>query len=187
MSFEVEFNSNSTSFRDATAEIRAYFASLPHRLFYIANPPDQPGQSVGLMIAGQKQLIPDSLLDWGSNVFLMSESIASSCRIVVHPIPVRLNTSNGATAVLGVTAPIIVSYGAGMHEVQREHCFLVVRTSPGACFKLLIGNSDALRYGAAHDTVASMLIIRPQYPVCRTSSERLCIPIIACNPPPGRP
>ena len=108
---------------------------------------------------------------------LITDVVAQRLGIAVYPMNIRLNTSNGASVVTGVTAPLALSYGSGSLELVTEHCFLVIKSHPGQCFHALIGNPDAKAYQAIHDTSTGMIIYH-------TPHGPLHIPV-GCRPPAG--
>ena len=155
--------------------IREYF-TRDSKLFFFTNDVTTSG-CVGLVINGRKWAPANLLHDWGSNGMLITEDLACQLGIPVYPMQIRLNTSNGASTVTGVTAPLILSYGSGSNELVTEHCFLVIKSHPGQCFHALIGNPDAKTFHALHDTSTGIITYH-------TSHGPLHIPV-SCRPPSG--
>ena len=138
--------------RPALCAIRAYFASRTPILYYVANDVTHPAGCVGLIVNGQKKTIASTMLDGGSNCFILSSEAVEQLGVPTFHLPIPLSTSAGSSTIKAITAPLMVSYGDEEADIQESHCFLVVDTKPGMCFHALLGNPDLQKYGAIHDT-----------------------------------
>ncbi|GAX83930.1 hypothetical protein CEUSTIGMA_g11354.t1 [Chlamydomonas eustigma] len=142
---------------DPSPSAQAYFKGLPSKLFYFENNPDMPHESVGVVVKGQRCVSPASLLDFGSNCYLMAASEADRLGIQVHTLSVKLHTASGLGNIVGVTCPLIIEYGAAPHALHSSHCFIVIKDYHGMCFSMLFGNPDAFTFNAVHDVSAGLL------------------------------
>ncbi|GAX86349.1 hypothetical protein CEUSTIGMA_g13761.t1 [Chlamydomonas eustigma] len=104
------------------------------------------------------------MLDYGSNVFLITDVEARRIGIPILRHKIALNTANGSSTILGVTPPLLLSYGSKERELLTRHCMLVIKATPSTCFDLLIGNADCAELRAVHDTGFNTLSL---YPVMR--------------------
>ncbi|GAX86229.1 hypothetical protein CEUSTIGMA_g13642.t1 [Chlamydomonas eustigma] len=104
------------------------------------------------------------MLDFGSNVFLITDVEARRIGIPILRHKIALNTANGASTILGVTPPLLLSYGSKERELLTRHCMLVIKATPSTCFDLLVGNADCAELRAVHDTGFNTLSL---YPVMR--------------------
>ena len=167
----------------APGSVQSYIRSIKADLTFFANPVSDAGACVGLIVNGKKSCSPYTLLDGGSNVCIMDAEEAQSLGIEFSPTSIRLTTSNDVgTSVLGITGLIPISYGAGASEIICEHCFLIVKRLPGACYRRLIGNADARTYGAIHDTGQNLFIMRTQFQTMGPQSPCIAFPTVLRKP-----
>ena len=69
-------------------------------------------------------------IDGEANIGLLCSQAAARAGIPCHPTDVRLATANGsATKVLGISPPLLITYGAGPLKVQAWHYFLITEGS----------------------------------------------------------
>jgi hypothetical protein len=92
------------------------------------------------------------MLDFGSNVFLITDVEATRIGIPILRHSIALNTANGSSTILGVTPPLLSSYRCIDRVLQSSHCMLVIKSTSSTCFDLLIGNPDCSEFRAIHDT-----------------------------------
>jgi hypothetical protein len=118
-----------------------YFQSIPQELFYFANTPS-PSECVGIVYSSFKHLSLRTMLDFGSNVFLITDFEANRIGIPILRHKIALNTANGSSTILGVTPPLLLSYGCIDKGLQSSHCMLVIKSTSLTCFDLLIGNPE---------------------------------------------
>ncbi|GAX74688.1 hypothetical protein CEUSTIGMA_g2136.t1 [Chlamydomonas eustigma] len=135
---------------------------IPQQLFYFLNPTDP---------------------NYGSNVFLITDVEAKRIGIPILRHKIALNTANGASTILGVTPPLLLSYGSKERELLTRHCMLVIKATPSTCFDLLIGNADCAELRAVHDTGFNTLSL---YPVIRDplmyDDPRVVLPVVSATP-----
>jgi len=103
------------------------------------------------MVKGRKMLVNRTLLDGGSNGYLMTSAVAEALGVEVIPSAVTLNMANGQYSAVGTTPPIEISYGSGLHEITTKHCFLVVPALASSAYDLLLGNVDMMLYHGIHN------------------------------------
>ena len=162
--------------------ILQYLKANPSELTYFANPASEPSRCVGIMVQGVKHVLPSMMLDGGANICIFDEDVATSLGVTIHPTQLRLTTSNEvSTPVLGITGPLILSCGDDP-RLQTEHCFLVVKRHPGACYRVLIGNSDSKRFGAVHDTGTHTYTLRPEWFSLGVHSSLVAFPVECRRP-----
>ncbi|GAX77831.1 hypothetical protein CEUSTIGMA_g5274.t1 [Chlamydomonas eustigma] len=159
-----------------------YFQIIPQELFYFLNPSD-PSKCIGIVFNSFKHISPRTMLDFGSNVFLITDVEARRIGIPILRHKIALNTANGASTILGVTPPLLLSYGSKERELLTRHCMLVIKATPSTCFDLLIGNADCAELRAVHDTGFNTLSL---YPVMRDplmyDDPRVVLPVVSATP-----
>jgi hypothetical protein len=163
--------------------IAQYQRSLTPALSFYARDSSDPKAQVGLILNGKKVTEHATLHDWGSDCNLMDAEIARLHDVAIYPTSIRLATSNGvSTPLQGMTAPITVSYGGGENEIRTSHCFLVTAYRPGAPYRILLGNQDAVAYGAIHDMGTHTLSMRTKWQTMGTSSPVVTFPLVFRRP-----
>jgi len=128
-----------------------YFKSIPQELFYFLNS-HKPSECIGIVYNSVKHFSRRTMLDFGSNVFLITDVEATRIGIPILRHSIALNTANGSSTILGVTPPLLISYGCIDRGLQSSHCMLVIKSTLSTCFDLLIGNPDCAEFRAIHDT-----------------------------------
>jgi hypothetical protein len=142
--------------------VLAYWLQRRKTLYFARNDPECPAACIGVLSSSDlKVCAPRTLLDFGSDTFLMTSAVAETLGVPILPGPVRLRGSNGTSNVLGSTPPLTLSYGSHPQELTTTHCFLVVDSNP--LFDILLGNADAEAFGAVHDTGERTLTLFPTW------------------------
>ena len=158
--------------------IDEYIRALSGHLSYFA-----PAAQVGLEFDGVKHLESNIMLDLGSNVCLTDDKWCSDHNIPVFETGLSLNTSNAVgTGLFGITPVLTISYGSPPHEVRTKHAFLVVPHRKKAPFRVLIGNSDVLRYGGSQDLGTQTLSLRTHWDTMGLKSPVVSLPLLARRP-----
>ena len=146
-----------------------YLAGLRQfqRLRYLAQPADSPALCLG--IPGGDGLIHTDIrvmVDDGSDINLITEATCVRLGIPICPTNICLTTSNGQTAVAGVTPPLPITYGVGggpLASLTTHHCLLVVRDMDHV-FEVLLGNVDTQRFGGTIDSLSHTYTLHLSYP-----------------------
>ena len=158
--------------------IDRYLLDLSGNLSYFA-----PKSQVGLLHGGDKHSDPKTMLDWGSNVYLVDDKFCRENGIPIFPTSIRLATSNAAsTRLVGITPVITVSYGTAPDVFCTEHAFLVVPHVKNGPFRILIGNRDAMIHGGVHDMGAHTLSYRTKWSTMGLKSPMVSFPLISRRP-----
>jgi hypothetical protein len=143
------------------AEINS-FLSKPNLggLRYAVNNPATPGACVGLVHNGQKHLAPKTLIDDGANTGIVTLALVEKLGIPYDRRDVTLATSNGASTVIGLTAPIQLHFGSLEQGYTSRQCFLVM-DGPCGLYDLLVGNRDFNLCRGILDARAQTMTLKP--------------------------